>query len=157
MTIHKLRAAGCATLLAMLAAGPALSQEIGARPTFADLNLSSGFTPDPYTVRLTAGGTIDAARTRGGSCVGKIASAPDIRLTYTAGSLPINIKAISSEDTTLVINGPDGSWYCDDDSGGGHNPMFHLSRPTTGVYEIWVGTYGDTPVQATVQITEVVN
>lgn len=155
MKTQMIRAVVCAAAFASMAVTPVMAQEIGATPTFADITLSAGFTPDPYRVRVTAGGTIDAARSRGGSCVGKIASAPDVRLTYSADSMPLNFKIVSGEDTTLVVNGPDGRWYCDDDSGGGHNPLFRLNNPASGVYEIWVGTYGDSPVSATVEITEI--
>ena len=40
-----------------------------------------------------------------------------MRLNYRAGSYPLIISVASRSDTTLVVNGPDGSWYCDDDGG----------------------------------------
>nr|WP_316629975.1 peptidase S1 [uncultured Brevundimonas sp.] len=148
------RLTSCLAVVSIGLSTPALAQEIGAEPTFADINLSEGFTPDPTRIQVSAGGTIDAARSRGGSCVGKIARAPDVRLTYDAGSLPLVIKVGSSEDTTLVINGANGRWYCDDDSGGGVDPAIRLNNPDSGVYEIWVGAYADEPVSATIFITE---
>lgn len=154
MTSRMIRTAACAAALATMVASPALAQEIGAQPTFSNLTLEAGFTPDPYRIQLTAGGDINAERTQGGECVGMIANAPDIRLTYSPDELPLNIRVSSKEDTTLVINGPDGSWYCDDDSGGGENPMISFTDPEEGVYEIWVGTYENEPVPATVIITE---
>lgn len=150
-------AALCAAAFASMAVTPVMAQEIGAEPTFADISLSAGFTPDPYRIVVTAGGTIDAARTQGGECVGKIADAPDIRLDYSADTLPLNFQVLSNADTTLVINDPEGNWYCDDDSGGDENPMLHFDEPISGVYEIWIGTYEDTPVPATVEITETVD
>lgn len=151
------RLASCLAVASLGLSAPAFAQDIGAQPTFADIRLSAGFTPDPTRIQITAGGSIDAARSRGGSCVGKIARAPDVRLTYESGSLPLIIKVGSSEDTTLVVNGANGRWYCDDDSGGGVNPAIRLNNPDSGVYEIWVGTYADEPASATVFITEMAN
>ena len=46
-----------------------------------------------------------------------MAEAPDYRLNYQAGgNWPLHIFAQSDSDTTLAVNGPDGTWYCDDDS-----------------------------------------
>ncbi|WP_292229416.1 peptidase S1 [Brevundimonas sp.] len=148
------RLASCLAVTSLALSTPALAQEIGAQPTFADISLNAGFMPDPTRIQVTAGGSIDAAHSRGGSCVGKIARAPDVRVTYEAGSSPLIIKVNSSEDTTLVMNGANGRWYCDDDGAGGVNPRIRLNNPDSGVYEIWVGTYADEPVSATVLITE---
>lgn len=154
MSSRMIRTAVCAAALAAMVASPSLAQEIGAQPTFADLTLEAGFEPDPQRIQLTAGGDINAERTQGGECVGMIANAPDIRLTYSPDELPLHIKVSSKEDTTLVINDPNGNWFCDDDSGGGENPMVSFDDPQEGVYEIWVGTYEDEPVPAIVEITE---
>jgi hypothetical protein len=123
---------------------PALAQDVSADPNFGTVNLRSGFTPDPRVVSVQSGGDIDA-ETIDPSCRGFISNAPDVRLYYDAGSLPLIISVASSADTTLVINGPDGRWYCDDDGGVyGLNPMVRFDDPGSGRYEIWVGTYGST-------------
>ena len=127
---------------AMLVAAPALAQDFDAEPNYGTVNLVSGFTPDPYVVRLQSGGDIDTSRLNN-NCRGFISNAPDVRLNYDAGSLPLYISVNSSADTTLVINGPDGSWYCDDDGGTrGLNPSIRFETPQSGRYELWVGTYG---------------
>lgn len=147
------RLAACAAALGVCVATPALAQQSGASPTFGEVSLDAGFTPDPFRIGITAGGTIDAAQSRGGSCVGKIASSPDFNLVYSAGGSDLVIKVASQEDTTLVINSADGRWYCNDDSDG-MNPAVRIRNPPSGVYEIWVGTYGDDPVPATIFVTE---
>ncbi len=146
-------------IFAALILPPAASaQDAGAAPTFGEVSLSSGFTPDPYMVELRSGGSIDAARTLGGNCVGFVASAPDFDLYFNAGSLPLIISVAAAADTTLVINGPDGEWYCDDDSGDGLNPSIRFAAPQTGLYDIWVGTYADNSLQeATLSISELVS
>lgn len=126
--------------LAVLAAG-ASAQNYSLNPLYGTVNLSGGFTPDPYVINVQSGGTINAAQSLGGSCVGYIANAPDVRLNFSAGSLPLIISVNSGADTTLVINAPDGSWYCNDDGGNGLNPSIRWNSPMSGQYDIWIGTY----------------
>ncbi|PWE18428.1 peptidase S1 [Marinicauda salina] len=120
---------------------PAAAQDYSLNPSYGTVSLTSGFTPDPHTVNLQSGGSISAANV-GSNCRGYIADAPDYRLHYTSGSLPLIISVASSSDTTLVVNGPDGSWYCNDDGGNGLNPSLRWNSPMSGQYDIWVGTYG---------------
>ncbi len=139
-------AAGIA--LAALAGAPAVAQNVNANPTYTTLNLTAGFPDDPRVVNLQSGGNINAQSINSG-CTGYIADAPDVRLVYSAGSLPLIISVAAAADTTLVVNGPDGTWYCDDDSGNeGMNPMIRFSSPQSGRYEIWVGTYGGASLES---------
>lgn len=137
-----------ATALAF-GAGHALAQDFNATPNFGEISLSAGFTPDPHLSRLRAGGSLDVS-TRLNDCQGFITSAPDIRFIWSgSGSLPLKISAQASADVTLVVNGPNGEWYCDDDSGEGTNPSLTL-KPESGRYEIWVGTYSSGQTQQAV-------
>jgi len=147
-------------LRTLLTAGAALSvitlgaqaQDFSLNPTYGSTSLSAGFTPDPRTVTLQAGGSISASNL---GCAGYIANAPDYRINYTSGSLPLIISVNASSDTTLVINTPDGRWSCDDDGGNGVNPSVRFNSPMSGQYDIWVGTYSDTGLQsATLHISE---
>jgi hypothetical protein len=129
------------------------AQNLSASPTYTTWNLTSGFTPDPVSVSIQAGGN-DRVTIAG--CAGYIMnSAPDARLNFTSGALPLSIYVNSSADTTLVVNRPDGSWICDDDSGSGTNPVITMSSAMSGQYDIWVGNYNgtDTPA-ATLMVTE---
>ncbi len=134
---------------------PAVAQDFSAPPSYGSVNLNAGFTPDPYTVRLTSGGGIPASNISS-SCRGWIANAPDFSVSYSAGStFDLTIGAISDSDTTLVVNGPDGSWYCDDDSGEGLNPSLTFTNPRSGRYDIWVGSYSQgNNASATLAISE---
>jgi hypothetical protein len=153
--IARILAAGAA-FAALAAVGPAVAQDYSQNPTYGTANLSAGFTPDPYVVNVQSGGSINAS-TLSSSCRGFIANAPDVRLNYTAGSYPLIISANSSADTTLVVNGADGQWYCSDDEGvNGMNPMVRFNNPGSGQYDIWVGTYGNASLQpAQLHISEV--
>ncbi len=153
-TLAQSSIAGIAALAC--AASPAAAQDISADPTYETVRLSAGFTPDPYTVDLSSGGSIDA-ETLSGQCRGYIANSPDVRLIYEEGSgvLPLIIKVESDADTTLVVNAPNGSWYCDDDTGDRLNPLMRFEDPDGGRYEIWVGTYSDSSLQdATLSFSE---
>lgn len=134
-------------------AAPAFAQNAGLEPNFGSTNLTVGFTPDPWSIDVVAGGDRDASRL-GSGCVGKISDAPDFRLTYEAGSLPLVFRTRSGEDTTLVVNGPDGRWSCDDDSFGDGDAEVRFNRPQSGVYDVWIGTYGDTPASGILILTE---
>ncbi|MGE0179112.1 MAG: hypothetical protein AB7O91_04760 [Sphingomonas sp.] len=122
---------------------PASAQNYNLRPNYGTVNLRTGYARDPHVVRVRSGGNIDASRISS-RCRGFISNAPDVRLNFVAGSsLPLIISAASRADTTLVINGPDGRWYCDDDGGRfGMNPSVRFNNVRSGRYEIWVGTYG---------------
>jgi hypothetical protein len=133
----------------------AISQDYSASPTYGSVNLSSGFTPDPYNVRLTSGGA-RSARNVSSSCRGWIANSPDYSVHYQAGStFDLTIGAVSNSDTTLVVNDPYGNWYCDDDSGDGLNPSLTFNNPASGRYDIWVGSYSEGEyADATLSISE---
>ena len=135
-------------------AGAASAQNWQIAPNYGSVSLRAGFTPDPYNINLTAGGNIDVSYSVSSDCRGYVTNAPDVELYYSAGSLPLISSTNSSSDTTLVVTGPDGSWYCDDDGGEGLNASLRWNRPMSGAYHIWVGTYGSNPAAATLSISE---
>ena len=138
----------------LVAALPAAAQDFDADPNYGAIALRSGFTPDPHRINLRAGGNL-SAQSISGSCRGSITNAPDVRLTFSAGSLPLIISVNSGVDTTLVVNGPDGQWHCNDDANG-VNPVLRFNNPQSGRYEIWVGTYSSGATQpATLSISEI--
>jgi hypothetical protein len=137
--------------MAAAAATTAAAQDPSAAATSGSMRARAGFTPDPIQVSIYSGGSIDASRL-GGACVGMIASVPDYEFTYTAGSFPLSFGVVSNGDTSLVINGPDGRWYCNDDAEG-LNPVLTWGRPPSGSYDIWVGAVGEAS-SSTLLITE---
>jgi hypothetical protein len=122
---------------------------------YGGATLQAGFVPDPYNIALQAGGDVDAFEAVGDACRGYATTAPDYHLTYQAGSLDLYISASSDADTTLIVNAPDGSWWCDDDSAGNLNPGIRFDEPMPGVYDIWVATYSEVgPQDAVLHISE---
>ncbi|MCW5713663.1 MAG: hypothetical protein KIT43_04000 [Bauldia sp.] len=131
---------------------------IGLDPAFGTVQLEAGFLPDPHNVDIIAGGPINAAAAGlADGCNGFIAEAPDVRLDYAAQpNIPLHIFVTAEADTTLVINQPDGTWICNDDTNG-LNPVVSFAEPLTGVYDIYIGTYGEPANPAGVlSISEVV-
>jgi hypothetical protein len=142
--------------LAAAGAGVAAAQDWKAAPTYGRAELASGFSPDPYNVAVRSGGANNAAQSIGGACTGFVATPPDFDLQFTtAGNLPLIISVAANVDTTLVVNGPNQEWHCDDDSGGGNNPSVRIDNPQSGLYDIWIGTFGNAAIQdATLSISE---
>jgi hypothetical protein len=134
--------------MAIISSAPAIAQNIDLDPAYGTTDLATGFQPDPFVIQVQSGGSIDAQSVNPG-CKGFIASAPDVRINFTAGSLPLIISVASDADTTLVVSGPDGAWYCDDDGGQyGHNPALRFGHPQSGQYDIWIGASGSSSLQA---------
>jgi hypothetical protein len=105
------------------------------------VNLRAGFLPDPQQVSVFSGGGNDASNL-GRSCVGRISDTPDVVLNYSSSGGRLAFKVVSNGDTSLVINGPDGRYYCADDSSG-LNPILDWGNAPSGQYDIWVGAVGD--------------
>jgi len=144
------------TVAALVCASGAIAQDTSRRTNYGELSLDSGFSDDPRVISLQAGGDISAQRA-GADCRGFITDAPDFRVFYNAGQLPLIISVDSDADTTLVVNAPDGTFHCDDDGGvNGANPSIRFDKPASGRYEIWVGTYSSGGTQpAQLHISEI--
>ncbi len=112
---------------------------------FENITISPRFSPDPIIIRGISGGSIPAARIAGrdqsitGPCVGLVDEEPDHRLELTAFFNYLSLQVESSQDTTLVIRGPGGSW-CNDDFEGNKNPGI-AGQWQKGIYEVWIGSY----------------
>ncbi|ABI66879.1 peptidase S1 and S6, chymotrypsin/Hap [Maricaulis maris MCS10] len=141
-----IKTAATAIIAAAAFAGLAAAQDYSLSPNFGTTSLSAGFAPDPYGVSIVAGGSVNASNV---GCAGMISNAPDVRLQWSGGR--ITIGAESGSDTTLVVNAPDGSWYCADDVNG-FDPAIALSG--SGQYDIWVGVFGGGTANATLYFTE---
>ncbi|MBN2304656.1 MAG: SH3 domain-containing protein [Anaerolineae bacterium] len=124
-------------------------------PNYGSTALSSGFVPDPYTTGMTSGGPVDVSYL-GGGCSGFVTSAPDFSVNYTAGAFPVlRFYFIGNGDSTMVVNTPGGSYVCVDDSFGTLNPTIDFNSPSSGRYDIWIGSYAvNTTVAGTFYVTE---
>ncbi|MGY6633707.1 MAG: hypothetical protein ACXIU8_08160 [Alkalilacustris sp.] len=104
----------------------------------------------PRQVALTAGGGNDLR-----ACpmpgVGHVATAPDLRLGFEGNGMwrDLVIRVEGSCDTVLLVNGPTGEWFFDDDTNG-VDPELLFRTAGEGFYDIWVGTYEPKLCSATV-------
>ncbi|MCH8494274.1 MAG: hypothetical protein LAT57_01410 [Balneolales bacterium] len=124
-----------------------------AEPMFGTVDLTSGFTPDPHTIEVEAGG--DTAMPVTG-CVGFINyDAPDVDLNFTAGDYLLSFLAQSQAvDVSILIYTPDERWVCASSNiPGGAGILFN--KPLSGNYNIWVGSPTvETYPNAVLSITE---
>jgi hypothetical protein len=110
-------------------------------PVFGSTALTSGFVPDPFTVGITGGGPVNVSYL-GAGCTGFTSAAPSFSVNYTAGAFPLlRFYFIGTADTTMVINTPSGSYVCVDDSFGTLNPTLDFNSPSSGRYDVWIGTF----------------
>mgnify|MGYP000899891616 CR=1 FL=1 len=143
-----------AACLVLAPVATAQAQDWRGTPVYGEVRLENGFTPDPHTVNIQAGGNRDASSVKAAGCIGQIGNNPDYVVRYRAGSLPLYIRAESSSDTSLVVRAPNGNWSCDDDSAGNLNPQVAFNSPDSGTYHIWVGSLNGSVVPATLQVSE---
>jgi hypothetical protein len=105
----------------------------------AELTLATGFDPAQSVVSGTVEGARSASQLSSG-CAGAIADAPTLVLHATEAFGSLELLVSSDSDTVLVVQHPDGSFACDDDSGGQRNPRIATAF-ASGDHQVWVGTY----------------
>lgn len=110
-------------------------------PRYGSHTLSPGFTPAPARYEALSGGDIDVRSLNlGDNCLGYAASDPDFLIDLKGAFPRITFLIASKEDTTLVINLPNGSWACNDDTNG-LNPALVFHNAPAGGYRVWIGSY----------------
>jgi opacity protein-like surface antigen len=149
-----MRALLALALSAALLAPAAQAQDVSAEPHYGSVRLAGGFLPDPHVTDVVAGGTVEVNR---GRCTyGHVSHAPDVDFYYDGnGARTLYIYAVSGRDTIVLVNTPNGAWACDDDSYGDGDPILVIPAAASGLYNIWVGTYGDDMADATLFISEI--
>ena len=121
---------------------PSPQLDFSLESNFGGVELTGGFTPDPYVVDLVAGGDIRRRRGRRSKLPRLCHGPAGLRTELRSRACWISTsRPWSDSDTTLVINDPSGNWVCNDDGAEGLNPGIHFEEPQAGVYDIWVGTY----------------
>jgi hypothetical protein len=134
--------------------------DYNARANFGGGTLRTGFTPDPWGFRLSAGGgrnPVDVASLNirdavsGEACSrSNVTRRPDFHFTFAAGTsfptLRFYVVTENNADATLLINDPNTEWRCNDDhhhEGWGNPlmPVIDFHNPPAGRYDIWVGTF----------------
>lgn len=109
---------------------------------FGTITLAPGFMPDPHTETGTSGVTAESAieaRTWNPTCRGSVTQLPDHLFVASGNISSLKIMVRSAGDTTLIVQRPDGTYNCDDDTEGS-NPVVSGAF-AAGTYKIWVGSY----------------
>ncbi|EGN76209.1 trypsin-like serine protease [Idiomarina sp. A28L] len=150
---------GLSNVTVLTAANLTASLDISGVPYYGEASLVRGFTPDPHRVDIMGGGSINIAQTNIENCVGYVSEKPDFRLRWEGASSLLQFYFIAEDsalDPVLVVNAPDGSWYCNDDANSNtRNPSIKFNSARNGVYDIWVGSYQESVwVQGELRITE---
>lgn len=114
-------------------------------PAFGETSLASGFTPDPYSIAVDAGGRIEVRPLNlGADCRGNAASPPDFSLNWSGrGTMRIFFdtnNGTDAVDTVLIVRDPFGNWRCNDDYTD-LDPRVEFTDATSGQYDIWVATF----------------
>ncbi|MFN3597812.1 MAG: peptidase S1 [Rubricoccaceae bacterium] len=141
---------------AVLALVPTASaQNFNLDPNYGTVSLSEGFTPDPFEIGVVGGG--DQAVAASPECsYGNVSAAPDVRLQYDSSGLSdLFLSVVADGDTFLLVNLPDGSWICDDDSFGDLDPVLHIPSAPSGQYDIWIGAFARNAPEGTLYVSEI--
>lgn len=131
--------------LAILSLAPASLAQEGLNPggeaRYGLHRAAPGFQPGPLTIDVVSGGDIAVKPLAlGDNCLGYAAADPDVVVDLAAGFERVTFLIASAEDTTLIINLPNGSWSCNDDANG-LNPALVYYKAAPGRYQVWIGSY----------------
>ncbi|MDX2162430.1 MAG: serine protease [bacterium] len=115
---------------------------------YGGIQLASGFEPEAHVVEVISGVAEDmfvdvASLNLGQNCLGFATPQPDYKVQWSGRSEGLRFFFHNDEggDTALIVNLPDGSWLCSDDSFDTLNPTVDVLDPAEGQYDIWVASY----------------
>lgn len=88
-------------------------------------------------------------------CSGYIGDTPDFVFDVNSATEQMTVWFAGKQDASLLVVGPQGAAYCNDDSGADNaNPSVRLQKPAQGRYGVFVGRFSqDAPVEGTVTVT----
>lgn len=123
--------------------GAAPTMDYSLNPTYGEVTLDNSFGAEPHQQTITSGGEINSSYQAG--CTGYVSQGPDYRLHWNGTTTQLAIfftPTTDTEDATILVNTPDGTWICNDDMEEGNiNPLALIENPSSGQYDIWVGSY----------------
>ena len=121
-----------------------LAIPISAQDIATNTTLERQFTPNPLILEGMSGGKFKATEvakteeTATGYCDGYVNLQPNHILVLENFFKSLKIEVQSSNDTTILVQGPGGVW-CNDDSYN-VNPVIE-GEWQKGMYKIWIGSY----------------
>jgi hypothetical protein len=137
-------------MVAVIASGLTTAMPIRAELVQGDkILMGAAGNPQSVDVRGYAKGTVALFKTLGDRdsaqqrCMGYGSLVPDhiIEIEPKTSAVTLQVKT-RSQDTTLVVQGPDNQLFCADDSSKGvKDAGLTLTDPKAGTYKVWVGTF----------------
>ncbi len=120
------------------------SLNVNIHSTFAQIAINQSTMTQPLIIEGISGGSIAALEithtenTATGYCDGFANSQPNHILKLDSFWQFLRLEVESDADTTIMVQGPGGTWCNDDVSSA--NPMIEgVWQP--GIYKVWVGSY----------------
>lgn len=110
-----------------------------APPVLGTRRISPQSTFGDESFMVASGGPLPVANTPGG-CAGHVTTYPTIVFEATAPFPHFQLTVESDGDTTLLVQAPDGSYSCNDDTFS-TDPSITLAAAQAGTYRVWVGSY----------------
>ena len=108
---------------------------------YVSVDFQQGFVLDPFLVSVNGGGEVDSS-VLDEECVGWINDKPVVSVNWQGEVEQATVFFFSDHDSTLTIELPDGSYLCNDDvSDHVLDASITMTRPMTGTYQIFVGTF----------------
>src|SRR5690606_4569140 len=92
------------------------------RPLYGHAEVNRGFMPDPHVMQGVMGGSLQAS-TLSPTCRGYVNPQPSHVIRSRTGFQNLRVVVSGQGDSTLMIMLPNGAVLCDDDSGGGREPL----------------------------------
>lgn len=118
--------------------------DLSLEPGFGSVTLTASELSEPYLTELVSGGSVDVSYL-GNGCVGYAAGNPDLRVNLEEGGNNLVFRFTAGDntsDTTMIVNAPDGQWYCNDDqTSGSLDPGLSFMEAGSGQYDVWIGSY----------------
>lgn len=129
-------------LIATLSAIPAIAQEA----LYGTFSLQPGFRRE--AVNGFTGGSHSLAEqfsnqdAEGNDCLGYGDTSPDFTMVLESELPQLTLQVNSGgNDTTLVVQGPDGTVRCGDDTGANEDASIAAQNWPAGSYNLWVGSF----------------
>ena len=110
---------------------------------------------DPYLLPVIGKSEKAAADLQEG-CNGYVSAAPNVVVNWAGAADQLSFFIYSDADAALVIQGPDGSFLCNDDAGlNTTDPLVKIANPAPGSYKVFAGTAAkDAPALGFLAITQ---
>lgn len=91
----------------------------------------------------------------GARCNGYVADTPDYVFDVPNGMEQFAVWFEGKQDASLLVVGPNGAAFCNDDSAAGNaNPQLLITKPAPGKYAVFIGRLNqDAPAQGTIVVT----